>query len=160
MLKEKPRTDSFHVFDCIGYFEDHSDTRLGLRFAFPTTTTSRETRPQCHFSKPSHPIPKISLTSASASALRTFWLSHFTHYTRPDSYIKKYPPITSSSCKRGRSQCRTVISSALCPSRIRISRALHHHDPITVTKSRQKALLTGKWHSTATPTCKASRAEM
>jgi hypothetical protein len=35
MLKEKPRTDSFRVFDCIGYFEDSSDTRFGLAFRLP-----------------------------------------------------------------------------------------------------------------------------
>ncbi len=35
MLKEKPRTDSFRVFDCIGYFEDNSDTRFGLAFRLP-----------------------------------------------------------------------------------------------------------------------------
>lgn len=35
MLKEKPRTDSFRVFDCIGYFEDNTDTRFGLTFRLP-----------------------------------------------------------------------------------------------------------------------------
>jgi len=35
MLKEKPRTDSFRVFDCVGYFEDNSDTRFGLAFRLP-----------------------------------------------------------------------------------------------------------------------------
>lgn len=36
MLKEKPRTDSFRVLDCIGYFEDNSDTRFGLTFRLPS----------------------------------------------------------------------------------------------------------------------------
>jgi len=35
MLKEKPRTDSFRVLDCIGYFEDNSATRFGLTFRLP-----------------------------------------------------------------------------------------------------------------------------
>jgi hypothetical protein len=35
MLKEKPRSDSFRVLDCIGYFEDNSDTRFGLTFRLP-----------------------------------------------------------------------------------------------------------------------------
>jgi hypothetical protein len=35
MLKEKPRTDSFRVLDCIGYFEDNAGPRFGLTFRLP-----------------------------------------------------------------------------------------------------------------------------
>jgi Prion-inhibition and propagation len=35
MLKEKPRSDSFRILDCIGYFEDNSDTRFGITFRLP-----------------------------------------------------------------------------------------------------------------------------
>jgi hypothetical protein len=42
MFKEKPRTDSFRVFDCIGYFEDNSDTRFGLTFRLPNDYDPRE----------------------------------------------------------------------------------------------------------------------
>ncbi|CZR67310.1 uncharacterized protein PAC_17209 [Phialocephala subalpina] len=36
MLKEKPRLDSFRVFDCVGYFLDNSEPRFGLTFRFPS----------------------------------------------------------------------------------------------------------------------------
>lgn len=36
MLKEKPRSDSFRVFDCVGYFLDNAKPRFGITFRFPT----------------------------------------------------------------------------------------------------------------------------
>ena len=36
MLKEKPRSDSFRVFDCLGYFMDNESPRFGLTFRFPS----------------------------------------------------------------------------------------------------------------------------
>jgi Prion-inhibition and propagation len=36
MLREKPRSDSFRVFDCLGYFMDNESPRFGLTFRFPS----------------------------------------------------------------------------------------------------------------------------
>ncbi|KAF8852773.1 hypothetical protein BDZ45DRAFT_97547 [Acephala macrosclerotiorum] len=40
MLKEKPRLDSFRVFDCIGYFLDNTEPRFGLAFRLPNDYNS------------------------------------------------------------------------------------------------------------------------
>jgi hypothetical protein len=36
MLREKPGSDSFRVFDCLGYFMDSSSPRFGLTFRLPS----------------------------------------------------------------------------------------------------------------------------
>jgi hypothetical protein len=36
MLREKPRSDSFRVFDCLGYFIDNSEPRFGITFRLPS----------------------------------------------------------------------------------------------------------------------------
>jgi len=40
MLKEKPRSDSFRVFDCLGYFIDNSAPRFGITFRLPNDYNS------------------------------------------------------------------------------------------------------------------------
>jgi hypothetical protein len=36
MLRERPRSDSFRVFDCLGYFIDNTAPRFGLTFGLPS----------------------------------------------------------------------------------------------------------------------------
>ncbi|RDL39407.1 uncharacterized protein BP5553_03747 [Venustampulla echinocandica] len=42
MLKEKPRSDSFRVLNCVGYVEDNTDSRFGLTFRFPNISSGQQ----------------------------------------------------------------------------------------------------------------------
>ena len=50
MLREKPRSDSFRVLDCLGYFMDNTAPRFGLTFCMPSDyTPSRDPAPMSLF---------------------------------------------------------------------------------------------------------------